>query len=98
MEIPSYSGYRGPTERGTGLKAIIHSRTDLGDRIQEILGDSATRHLADTLAEAAWEEAQKAGYRPGDDWGPFLTAVDWRARAADRIASDIQSKARRSRD
>lgn len=80
------------------MQAIIHSPSDLGDRIQEILGESATRLLVDKLAETAWEEAREAGYRPGEDWGPFLAAVDWRSRAADRIASDIHAKANRSRD
>ena len=80
------------------MNAIVHSRTELGDRIHDILGESATRHLADTLAEAAWEEAQEAGYRPGDDWGPFLSAIDWRARAADQIAAAIRSKANPSRE
>lgn len=77
------------------MSAIIHSHTDLADWIQDRLGEGVTRHLAETLAETTWEEARVAGYGPGEDWEPFLAAIDWQGRAADCIAAAIHSKSRR---
>ena len=75
------------------MSAIIRSPDDLQAHIEDRLGDSATSHLKQKLAEAAWEEARRAGYRVGEDWTPFLAEVDWLQRAGDLIAADIQAKA-----
>ena len=74
------------------MSGIIRARAELRAVIENRLGAGASDYLLDKLTEAAWEEAAKAGYRPGDDWTAFLAAVDWHERAGDVIAADIQAK------
>ena len=74
------------------MSGIIRSRAELREVIENRLGADATDKLLEKLCESAWEEAREAGFGPGDDWTDFLAAVDWRERAGDVIAADIQAK------
>ncbi|KPV38930.1 hypothetical protein AN478_13435 [Thiohalorhabdus denitrificans] len=74
------------------MNGIIRSRAELREVIENGLGADASDYLIDKLCASAWEEAREAGFGPGDDWTDFLAGVDWREKAGDVIAADIQAK------